>query len=430
MQTVGLYTDAQTLLQKPDYFTRLQQQIGLNLVIVGYGGELPDSVLALTPFMGQPPTIPSVNAVLARHLDGTLCSDMPELALGSVGPHVGRGGDDQSLHKAIAQAHRLGLQVWLLAGAWTANDYHTLMFCPNDPQVNTWYEAVFTHLATQYGVEGVDITHARYPMTSEPRGMFLCACNRCTHAAEALGYDMGRMRADILESLVSLRRLDASRLLALNLGTLGTPDLLQLLGLRSGLWQWFQFRADVLTRNLSRFRRQIHRLAGPRMIFGADTYPSSLAMLAGHDQTRWGEGSDFASPLISHVDIFVMKTWTAWARFLQQNIAHLSEPDALKITYRMLGYDSLSLPESIAHMAIGEPDCEFRNIPLRELLALDMAKARLTLPADLPSYPIVQGGGAPHLWPRSIIEGIIEDATRLGHQGVMLQGTASLMSDT
>jgi len=51
------------------------------------------------------------------------------------------------------------------------------MFCPNDAQVNAWYEAVFTHMATQYGVEGVDITHARYPMTSEPRGMFLCPVN-------------------------------------------------------------------------------------------------------------------------------------------------------------------------------------------------------------------------------------------------------------
>jgi len=95
----------------------------------------------------------------------------------------------------------------------------------------------------------------------------------------------------------------------------------------------------------------------------------------------------------------------------------------------MTGYDSLALPETIAQMAIGEDDCEYRNIPLRELLALDMAKARLTLPAGMPSYPIIQGGGAPHLWPRLIIEGIIEDATRLGHQGVMLQGTSSLLSE-
>ena len=429
MQTVGLYTDAQTLLQKPAYFVRLQQELGLNLVIVGYSGELPGSVLAETPFVGQPPTMASINAVLACHLDGTLCSDTPELAQGSVGPHVGHGGDDEALQQAIAQAHRLGLQVWLLAGAWTANDYHTLMFCPNDAQVNTWYEAVFTHLATQYGVEGVDITHARYPMTSEPRGMFLCACERCARAAEELGYDMSRMQADIMDSLQNLRRVDAGRLRAVSHGALGTPDLLQLLGLRSGLFQWFQFRADVLTRNMSRFRNRIHQAAGPQMIFGADTYPASLAMFAGHDQSRWGECSDFASPLISHVDIFVMKTWVAWERFLQQNIAQLAEPEALRLIYRMTGYDSLGLPENVAQIAIGEPDCEFRNIPLRELLALDMAKARLMLPAGLPSYPIIQGGGSPHLWPRSIIERVIEDAARLGHQGVMLQGTTSLLSE-
>lgn len=428
MQTVGLYTDAQTLLEKPGYFERLQRELGLNLVIVGFNGELPGSVLAQTPFEGQPPTMASINAILARHLDGTPCSDMPELAQGSVGPHVGRGGDDKMLHQAIAQAHRLGLQVWLLAGAWTANDYHTLMFCPNDAQVNAWYQSVFTHLATQYGVEGLDITHARYPMTSEPRGLFFCACERCACAAAELGYDMGRMVVDILESLQSLRRVDAVRLRAVSQGSLGTPDLLQLLGLRSGLLQWFQFRADVVTRNLGRFRAHIHKAAGAQMIFGADTYPSSLAMFAGHDQTRWGECSDFASPLISHVDIFVLKTWAAWARFLQENIL-LTEPEALQLVYRLTGYNSLGLPETIAQMALSEADCEFRNIPLRDLLALDMAKARLTLPAGLPSYPIIQGGGAPHVWPRSIIEGVIEDAARLGHQGVMLQGTTSLLSD-
>ncbi|MHB1354627.1 MAG: hypothetical protein ACYCZF_01470 [Anaerolineae bacterium] len=429
MQTVGLYTDAQTLLDKPDYFERLQRELGLSLVIIGFNGELPGAVLAQTPFEGQPPTMASIKAVLARHLDGTPCSDMPELAQGSVGPHVGRGGDDKALQQAIAQAHRLGLQVWLLAGAWTANDYHTLMFCPNDAQVNTWYEAVFTHLATQYGVEGVDITHARYPMTSEPRGMFLCACERCACVAAELGYDMGRIKSDIKESLQYLRRLDADRLRAVSRCTLGTPDLLQLLGLRSGLLQWFQLRADVLIRNLSRFRTHIHQAAGIQMIFGADTYPSSLALFAGHDQTRWGECSDFASPLISHVDIFVMKTWVAWARFLQQNIAQLTEPEALQLVYRMTGYDSLGLPETIAQMALTEPDCEYRYIPLRDLLALDMAKARLTLPAGLPSYPIIQGGGAPHSWPRAVIERVIEDAARLGHQGVMLQGTTSLLSD-
>jgi hypothetical protein len=142
MQTVGLYTDAKTLLQKPAYFERLQRELGLNLVIVGFSGELPGSVLAESPFKEQPPTVESINTVLARHLDGTLCSDAPELVQRSVGPHVGQGGDDKELQRAIDQAHRTGLQVWLLAGAWTANDYRTLMFCPNDAQVNKWYSPI------------------------------------------------------------------------------------------------------------------------------------------------------------------------------------------------------------------------------------------------------------------------------------------------
>lgn len=79
-----------------------------------------------------------------------------------------------------------------------------------------------------------------------------------------------------------------------------------------------------------------------------------------------------------------------------------------------------------AAYAAAKGSLEYRNIQLRELLGLDMAKARLTLPSEVPSYPIIQGGGAPYMWPRPIIEGVMADAERLGHQGVMLQGTALL----
>ncbi|MHB9034089.1 MAG: hypothetical protein ACYC6L_13705 [Anaerolineae bacterium] len=426
MQTVGLYTEAAQILDKPSYFERLQRVIGLNLVIVGFSGELPASVLAKSPFRKQPDTLDSIKAVLARHLDGGYCTDQPELAINWAGPHIGWGGNDQQLQAAVRRAHQMGLRVWLVTGGWTANDYHTLMFCPNDAQVNDWYEAVFTHLAAAYGVEGLDITHARYPMTSELRGLGLCACERCTRAAQQAGIDMPGVIKEINASVAALRNLDIQRLRKVKIDSLGLADAWQLLGVRSGIFTWLQFRADTLARNLNRFRTNIRRQVGTQVVFGADTYPSSMAVLAGHDQTRWDTFSDFASPLISHVDIFVLKTFVAWARWLQDTIINLTEPEALRLVYHLTGYDHLGLPETIERFALGEPDCEFRNIPLRDLLALDMAKARMTLPRGLPSYPIIQGGGAPYLWPKDTIEHVIADAEQLGHQGVMLQGTASL----
>jgi len=57
----------------------------------------------------------------------------------------------------------------------------------------------------------------------------------------------------------------------------------------------------------------------------------------------------------------------------------------------------------------------------------DTAKARLLLPRDIPSYPIIQGGGAPHLWPRESVAALIAGLEEQGHQGYMLQGTRGLM---
>lgn len=252
-----------------------------------------------------------------------------------------------------------------------------------------------------------------------------------------MGYDMGQMKADIWGALKRLRETDDSRVAATCAEGMGPLDYLQLLGVKEGVIQWFKFRSDLLANQFARFHAAVHIAAGEQFIFGTDTYPASLSMYAGHNHARWGEFSDFASPLLSHVDIFPMHTMVVWARFLQSLWPDITEAEALRVVYRLVGYDALAMPNNYADYALGpdpgptwrgEPDCEWRHIPLRDLLYLDMAKARLYLPADLPSYPIIQGGGAPHDWPRHIITQIMTDADALGHNGVIFQGTRSLVN--
>jgi hypothetical protein len=178
---------------------------------------------------------------------------------------------------------------------------------------------------------------------------------------------------------------------------------------------------------VSRFRNVVHQAAGDSFIFGTDTYPASLAILAGHNLTRWDQFSDFASPLLSHVDIFPMKTLVAWAQGLMGLLPQLSEAQALQIAYRASGYASLKMPTSIADFALGEPDCEYRHIPLREIVKLDMAKSKVLLPASVPAYPIIQGGGAPWDWPLPIVKELEADALALGYDGYIFQGTRVLM---
>ncbi|MEA3407792.1 MAG: hypothetical protein U9R48_06910, partial [Chloroflexota bacterium] len=162
---VGLYLDTGTVLQQPGYLELLQERLGLNLVILNFSGELPGSVLTKSPFDQVPPSDETIRSLLCTHIDGRPSTAKLDAAKGSVGPHVHAGGDDEALRQAIDRAHGVGLEVWLLGGAWTANDFDVLMYCPSHEVVNAWYEAVYVHLATAYDVDGVDITHARFPMT-------------------------------------------------------------------------------------------------------------------------------------------------------------------------------------------------------------------------------------------------------------------------
>jgi hypothetical protein len=424
---VGLYLDPEIIVRNPGYLEALRDGIGLNWIILTFNGELPPEVLAHSPYDNIPPSPERVRELIAHHLDGTPCTDDLGVALRSVGPHVSTSTPekDADMRRAIEMCHAAGLDVWFMAGMYTAHE--SLMFCPSNPENHAWYEAYYTHLATAYGVEGIDITHARYPKTSLPGGIFLCGCRHCTQAASELGFDMAQMRGDIAHALARFKQLSPQQLNTIANNAMGPLDLLHFTGLRPGLLDWFRFRAELIARQMKRFHTLVHGVAGPNFIFGADTYPASLSLFAGHDQTRWGEFSDFASPLLSHVDAFPMKTFTAWAKQLQTWFPQISEAESLRLAYRLGGYADLKMPDNVADFALGEPDAEYRNIPLRDIVRIDMAKAKLYLPENLPAYPIIQGGGAPWDWPLPIVQQLMSDALELGYDGYIFQGTRIIL---
>lgn len=424
---VGLYLNPNVITNNPGYLETLREKIGLDWVILWFTGELPPEVRAASPFDGTPPSPERVRSLLAQHLDGQPSTNKLDSALKGVGPHIDAARNEDELRKAIAMAHAAGLDVWLYSGMYTANDFDVLMYSPYLEENNRWYEALYVHMATAYGVQGVDITHARYPMTSYPRGLFLDMRPEGAAVAAELGYDMEQMRADIQHAIEHVKKLDPVQLTSIAESDWGPFDLLHFLGFRTGVLDWFRFRSEVLIRNVSRFRNAVHQAAGDDFIFGVDTYPASLAILAGHNLTRWHEFSDFASPLLSHVDIFPMKTLVVWAQNLMAFFPQLSEAQALQIAYRASGYSSLKMPDNIADFALGEPDCEYRNIPLCDFVKIDMAKSKLFLPPSVPAYPIIQGGGAPWDWPLPIVEQLQADAMELGFDGYIFQGTRVLV---
>ncbi len=417
---VGIYLDAGSVLRNPDYVPVLRDQLGLNLVIMGYTGTLTPKLRARSPFDGQPASAAAVSALAARHLDGGLVDpDEVDDVRAHVGPNLAEVDDDE-LRRAIALLRGAGVDVWMCVGAWT---HRNLMYCPSKGAVNDWLEALYIHVATQYEIEAVDMTHARFPAAGITRALFSCACDDCARAAAARGYDMESMKGALLQAGRLLGEVDADFLRAVWRDGAGFSDLVQGLGMRSGVMDWFRFRAELLGGNMRRFRDAVHAAAGSDFLFGGDNYPASMASFVGHDYTAWDRQCDFASPLLTHFVSFVCRGIVAWAKYLMRRNGGLSEADALQIIYRLLGYDRLHMPQRLADYDFGAPEKLVELLPFSELILLELRKARLLLAPSLPSYPIIGGGS----WPRPVIDAIVAGAEAAGHDGIIWQGTRQLV---
>lgn len=418
---VGVYLSTSVVLNNPDYVEVLRDEIGLNLAVLGYGGQASEELLGKTPFDGVPLSDECLLALLARDLDAEpLDAQEYDVARAGVGPSMGAGGDDQILNRAIEVLRRAGVEVWLGLGAWTGM---SLMYCPSKDRVNDWYEALYVHCATQYDVDGLDLSHARFPKCAVPRGLQACVCDDCARAAADMGYDMEEMTAALRHAVAHWRAADPGLLAAVGRSGLGTFDLLQWLGMDPGVGNWLRFRADLLGRKMTNFHRAVHAATGADFVFGSDTHPASLAPLVGNNHCAWAEFSDFASPLVSHIESFIADTFTTWTPLLQQANPGLSEADVLQLLYRFLGYDGMGLPETLGGYQIERPEQMAHNLPLEQLILHDLRKARLLLPPQLPSYPIIHGTG----WPRAAIDAILQGSDAAGHDGVVWQGTDELV---
>lgn len=416
----GLYLTTDLVLKHPRYVERLRDEIGLNTVVLSYTGEVSEAVAKLSPYGGRVPTDEELGQFVIRHFDGRPVDPLEyERAKGEIGPGVSARGDDALFIQAVTQLKDAGLKVWVCGGGWTIR---RLTYCPSRQDTHDWLKAVYVHLATQYDVDALDITHLRYPMGSFPLGLFGCTCASCAETAQSMGYDMEKMVADLKGAREGLRKLDGARLGDVVRLGLGFFDVIHALGLRSGVLDWVRFRCDLVAQNLSRFRAAVHE-AAPGKAFGTDTYPASMALTAGHDYLRWGEMADFASPLVSHISAFVCNTFIEWAQFLMAEVPNLTEEDALQLVYRFAGYDGMGLPETIAAFGADEPATLAYRIPTADLVLRDLVKAKLYLPDDMPSYPIIHGEG----WPRETVDHIVDEARRLGHNGIVWQGTSELM---
>ena len=418
---VGLYTEPRIVLQHPGYFDALIDTVGLTHVLMA-GYTFSPETRARNPMPpGQEASVPTPGE-----------------------------DDDGDLRRALDIAHDKGLQVWIRGWGWHDDagrhpsmcmqdmhgqpisavpklryglEQHLIAFCPNHEGLNEWLRSAYAEMIANYDVEGLNLSHCRYTAPSFLHNLFGCACARCEAVAREQGYDFARMRTSALAFWDRLHNLDAATVRMANGDGWGLADLSQRLGIDAGLVDWFEFRARVISDHLHRFSDAVHEAAGREVVFGTDTFPPSFSLLVGHNYRDFVSWSGYTSPLISHVEIFILATFASYADLLCQWNPGLDETDALQFVYRLFGYDHLDLPQTLAGLGVGTADLEMRFEKLYDVVALEMQRARRYNDGSIPSYPVIKAG----TWPKQTVQRLMRTAEAQGHDGIILQGTEALL---
>ncbi len=419
---VGLYTGTQQMLEEPAYFKLLQSELGLTHVIMGGEYLLSEATQAKNPMPpGQESTAPC------------------------------RGGvTDTELRRALDAAHDMGLQVWFCTGGWHgggrgcpelcmtdmhhermsevplmryAIEQNSVALCPGNEPMSDWFRTVIAEVMATYPFEGVDLTHFRYTAPAFLHNLFGCGCPRCEALALRQGYDFDHMRRSVLNFWDRLQNLDAKAIRDAGDRGLGLMDLSEWLGLDAGLSQWFEFRAGVINGHLRSFKEAAHASADRPIMFGSDTFPPTFARLVGHSYKASMSWADYTSPLLSHVGVFVLSTFATYADTLCQWTDGLAEEYALRFVYRLFGYDHLDLPLRLEDIGIETPDFENNTKALYDIVELELHRARLYNTGEIPSYPVIKGA----TWSPDIVRRLMDAADKMGHEGIIFQGTDSLV---
>jgi hypothetical protein len=422
-KVVGLYGDAGAAAKDAGYLNLLQDKIGLNRIIFGGGFNLSPKTRQLNPSSGG-------NA-----------------------PGLGLTDDDSSLFLGIEEAHKRGIKVWgCMSSYWAgaehapelmaydlygnrmdyyqrspyAHEQGSMTFCPTNERINDWFEAAFTEIAIKYDFDGYALTHFRYCHPAFIEQMLGCACPSCQKKAADLGYDFPRMKKAVLGLVDSLKHLPVALLAGKSGYSFGFTDLLQVLGVDGGgVLDWFNFRADVISGNLKRFKQTVKAEVKREFAFGSDAHYPSMAMLVGHRYKDLGSICDQILPLLSHNAIHYMDNLGSFASHLTQWNNGLSERDAVRLVYMLFGITYPGMPKTVTDMDLENPMEAEKTLQtvIPEIIASEMYKAKLYSGDNVPTYPVIKGS---LFWSSLNVKKLMQTALDTGHNGIILQGTDAL----
>ena len=166
--------------------------------------------------------------------------------------------------------------------------------CPNNEQIRQKTINNIDKWADNSDIKGVYIDGARFssPCSSnDTDSFFTCFCPVCMKKAASLGYDPEKMHNDVLKLYEILKK--GSRK---NIGYLsGVTDVLSLLTVYKGVFDWFDFKRVCTTEFLLEFSKTVRLKAKTSGIF---IFTPSLSCMVGQNYSDLSEHIDIFSPMI------------------------------------------------------------------------------------------------------------------------------------
>lgn len=426
---IGCYASADQIVNNPKYIDALQNDLGVNMLIVHHPIRIPEWLQAMNP-------------------------------LGSRAfMHIGHTIDDSLLTGAIEETHRRGMDFWLyFSGHHYGGESRSIMgetfegikfvdlppipyayaqseytACFEKPAVREYETAVFGYAAGMYDVDCMYVTHYRYASPSFWTNLFGCACPDCRAAAYAMGYDFQRMRASMKKLRRGLERLDRTTVERAARFRMTFPDFLMELGDDNGVLDWLVFRAKVVGNGLGRIHDAVHTATNHRSGFVTDTLGSTMSLLAGHNHEDFPGGLSDAFHPLTWLDWQYLGVVAAWANQLCGWVPGLDESTALKVTLSLFGWDRIGLSDRrIADYALqktapvhssGDAAIAFYSAlgPDRivGLLTHEWTRMAAFNRGRLPAHPVIKG----FEWPEKVCREMMERARDIGLNGYILQRT-------
>jgi hypothetical protein len=144
-----------------------------------------------------------------------------------------------------------------------------------------------------------------------------------------------------------------------------------------------------------------------------------LALFTGYDYREFAGKVDYTIAIVSWLQSHALNFPAALAWMLTNCNPKVSERDALRVAYKLAGWDGISgMPQSIGGIGTLREEREaFEFIPAyEEMLAGEIRKARL-LTWGNGCVPVLLGNG----WPKESVDGLAKLALDIGCEGIIYQ---------